>query len=122
MEVEATGYCSCGRCCNWRRNWWGQPVIASGPRRGQFKAVGVTASGTQARPGTIAADPTVLPFGTIVYVPGYGWGRVEDTGRDIRGNRIDLFFERHEDAMAWGHRRVRIRVWKPSPVLRSAVR
>ena len=111
---EATAYCPCGQCCGWRRNWLFRPVIASGPHRGKPKAVGITASGTEARPGTIAADTRVLPFGTILYVPGYGYGRVEDTGGDIKGNRIDLFYRSHDDALEWGRKKVRCKVWKPA--------
>lgn len=114
LVLEATAYCPCGSCCGWRRNWLFRPVIASGPHRGKPKAVGITASGTEARPGTIAADTRVLPFGTILYVPGYGYGRVEDTGGDIKGNRIDLFYRSHDDALDWGRRKVRCKVWKPA--------
>ena len=113
LLLEATAYCPCGRCCNWHRNWLLRPVIASGPNRGRSKAVGITASGTEARPGTVAADTRVLPFGTILYVPGYGYGRVEDTGGDIKGNRIDLFHRTHAEALEWGRRKVRCQVWKP---------
>lgn len=113
VVLEATAYCPCGACCGWRRDWLFRPVIASGPNRGRPKAVGITASGTRAQPGTIAADPRVLPFGTILYVPGYGYGRVEDTGGDIKGNRIDLFYHRHDDALDWGRKKVRCKVWKP---------
>jgi len=90
-------------------------VIASGPHRGRPKAVGITASGTKAGPGTVAADPKLLPFGTIVYVPGYGYGRVEDTGGAIKGHRLDLYYHRHCDALRWGRRRVRVHVWRTTP-------
>ena len=73
--LEVTGYCPCGSCCGWKRNWFFRPVIASGPAKGKPKAVGITASGARARPGTIAADRSLFPFGTIMYVPGYGYGR-----------------------------------------------
>ncbi len=57
--------------------------------------------------GTIAADTKHYPFGTRMHVPGYGWGVVRDRGRDIKGpNRIDLFFEYHDDARRWGRRKV----------------
>lgn len=113
LEVEATGYCACGQCCNWRRTWWGRPVIAAGPSRGRSKAVGITSSGARARRGTVAADISVLPYGTILDVPGYGWGIVEDAGGAIRGHHIDLYFERHSEALAWGRRRLRVRCWRP---------
>lgn len=112
MTLEATAYCPCGACCNWRRDWRFRPVIASGPNRGAPKAIGITASGAMARPGTIAADPKVLPFGTLLYIPGYGYGRVEDTGGAIKGNRIDLYYDRHGDALRWGRRTLRAYVWR----------
>jgi len=113
MLLETTGYCPCGKCCNWRRNWYGRPVIASGPMRGKPKRVGWTASGTRAHHGTIAADTSVFPYGTIMYVPGYGFGRVEDTGSALKGNHIDLFFRHHSQAVKWGRRRLRVKVWPP---------
>lgn len=83
--------------------------------KGQPKQVGVTASGTRARPGTIAADPKFYPFGTVMYVPGYGYGRVEDTGGDIKGPaRIDLFYRTHQRALRWGRQTVDVRVWPAS--------
>ncbi len=111
VRMEVTGYCPCGTCCGWRRNWLFRPVLSSGPRRGKPKAVGVTASGTQAGPGTIAADPRILPFGTRLYVPGYGYGIVEDTGEDIRGHRLDVFFKRHAKALAWGRKTLPVKIW-----------
>lgn len=90
----------------------GQPVFSSGPNKGKPKEVGVTASGTKAKHGTIAADTAVLPFGTIVYVPGYGYGRVEDRGGAIKGHKLDLWFHSHEVAKKWGRKRIQVRVWR----------
>lgn len=115
MSMEVTAYCNCGICCNWERNWFGlgQAVHKSGPNKGKPKEIGLTASGTRAKHGTIAADTTVLPFGTIIEVPGYGYGRVEDRGGAIKGNKLDLWFPTHESALHWGRQRVTVRVWKP---------
>jgi 3D (Asp-Asp-Asp) domain-containing protein len=113
VTMEVTAYCDCGKCTNWKRNWLFRPVIASGPNKGERKKVGITASGTKARPGTIAADTAHYPFGTIMYVPGYGYGRVEDRGRAIKGNRLDLFYKKHKDALEWGRQTVRVKVWLP---------
>ena len=110
--LETTGYCSCGRCCGWERNWLFRPVSSSGPNRGAPKPVGVTASGVRAKNGTIAADTTLFPFGTVMYVPGYGYGRVEDRGSGIKGYRIDLYFRSHSDALAWGRAKKEVTVWK----------
>jgi 3D (Asp-Asp-Asp) domain-containing protein len=54
---------------------------------------GRTYSGTSVRHGTLAVDPSLIPLGTDVYIPGYGVGRAEDIGGAIKGNRIDLGFE-----------------------------
>ena len=61
--------------------------------------------------GTIAADTRYYPFGTRMYVPGYGWGVVEDRGGAIKGpTRIDLYYSSHEDALEWGRRKVRVTI------------
>jgi 3D (Asp-Asp-Asp) domain-containing protein len=112
--MTVTGYCKCGSCCNWRRTWYGRPVIASGSRKGKRKAVGITASGTKARVGTIAADTTRYPFGTIMHIEGYGYGRVEDRGGAIKGEHIDLFFRSHQTALQWGKKRMAVTVWFPA--------
>jgi len=113
LQMKVTGYCPCGECCNWRRTWYGRAVIASGSHAGQPKAVGITASGKRAGRGTIAADTNVLPMKTPIYVPGYGYGTVEDTGGAIQGRRLDLFFSTHEQARQWGVKRLNVRVQKP---------
>lgn len=67
-----------------------------------------------AEKGTIAADTRYYPFGTEMYVPGYGWGRVEDRGGAIKGpNRIDLYFDSHSEALQWGRRKVKVDIYKP---------
>jgi len=115
MTMETTAYCPCGICCGWKRSWWrlGRPVHTTGPQRGQRKAVGITASGTRARRGTVAADTRVLPMGTIVHVPGYGWGRVEDRGSAIQGNKLDLYHRTHQQALEWGRQHKQVRIWYP---------
>jgi 3D (Asp-Asp-Asp) domain-containing protein len=113
VQLEITGYCHCGECCGWKRNLWGRPVYAYGPRAGQPKEVGITASGTRVRPGTIAADTRLYPFGTILYVPGYGYGVVEDRGGAIQGHKIDLYFRTHRQAREWGRQHRPVQVWLP---------
>jgi 3D (Asp-Asp-Asp) domain-containing protein len=115
VDMETTGYCKCGHCCGWERNWRLQPVFTSGSSKGKPKEVGVTASGTRADWGTIAADPKVYPFGTIMYIPDYGWGRVEDVGSAIKGQHIDLYFPSHKQALKWGRVQKEVKIWKPSP-------
>ncbi len=64
-----------------------------------------TATGTYPEHGTIAVDPEVIPYGTEMYIPGYGKGTAEDTGATMRNAttpHIDLYFDTHSEAMAWG--------------------
>ncbi len=123
VRMEVTGYCSCGTCCGWKRNWRGQAVIASGPNRGKPKAIGITASGTRAKPGTLAADTRHYPFGTVMYIPGYGYGVVEDRGGAIKGrHKLDLYFNTHRQGIDWGRKRVEVVVFPPGtpPIPKNA--
>jgi 3D (Asp-Asp-Asp) domain-containing protein len=88
-----------------------RPVYTSGPLKGKRKEVGVTASGTKARHGTIAADTRRYPFGTVMYIEGYGGGQVEDQGGAIKGDHIDLFFPTHREALIWGKRYKWVKIW-----------
>ena len=114
--MVVTGYCKCGECCSWHRNWYGMPIVSRGPDKGKRKLVGVTAGGSRASVGTIAADTSVYPFGTVMYVEGYGYGRVEDRGSAIKGNHIDLFFRSHRQARQWGRKTMRVKIWLPRQV------
>ena len=51
-----------------------------------------------------------------MYVPGYGYGRVEDVGTAIKGEHIDVFFKDHGDALRWGSRKLKVTVWVPKAV------
>ena len=65
------------------------------------------------RPGTIAADTKYYPFGTVMYVEGYGKGVVEDRGSAIKGqDRIDLFFRSHRKALKWGRKKIMVKIKK----------
>jgi 3D (Asp-Asp-Asp) domain-containing protein len=113
--MEITGYDQGKKSCNWKRNWLFRPVIARGPSKGRPKKVGVTASGTKAKPKrTIAADTRHYPFGTVIYVPGWGYGRVEDRGGAIKGpDKLDLFFGSRKKALQWGRRHKKVKIWIP---------
>jgi 3D (Asp-Asp-Asp) domain-containing protein len=67
-----------------------------------------TATGARARHGVVAVDPSVIPLGTRLYVPGYGHAIAADTGGAVRGNHVDLCFDTVEEARAWGRRSVTI--------------
>ncbi len=73
---------------------------------------GITASGTKARVGVVAVDPTVIPLGTKLYIEyadgtgSYGYATAEDTGSAIKGNRIDLFFNTYQECINFGRRSV----------------
>ena len=115
VVMETTAYCACKKCCGWKRKYGcflGPAVYAGGPRKGERKKVGITADGSKAKNGTIAADTRRYAFGTIMYVPGYGWGEVHDKGSAIKGNRLDLFFSSHKKALEWGRRTVKVRVYR----------
>lgn len=75
--------------------------------------MGITSSGAMARPGTIAADTTLYPYGTVMHVPGYGYGRVEDTGGAVKGRHLDLYRPNHWFARHWGVRAKQVKVWLP---------
>ena len=63
---------------------------------------GVTSIGIVPYHGIIAVDPSEIPYGTKVYIPGYGFAMAGDCGGAIRGNRIDLFMDSYNDAIQWG--------------------
>jgi 3D (Asp-Asp-Asp) domain-containing protein len=68
---------------------------------------GITATGTTVQKGTVAVDPSVIPLGTRMYIPGYGYGVAADTGGAIIGNIIDLGYGPN-DAWDWYSRYVDI--------------
>ena len=84
---------------------------------GQF-ADGITASGYSVLTNAMklaAADTSVLPFGTLLSVPGYHDSRavpVLDRGGVIKGHRLDVLFPTHEAALQWGVRRLEVTMWE----------
>lgn len=106
-RMTVTAYDAGQKSTGWEYRFWDiffTPVYAYGPSKGKKKEVGVTSSGKKAKKGTLAADITRYPYGTQMYVPGYGWGEVQDTGSAIKGDHIDVFFPDEKDAIAWGRR------------------
>jgi len=113
--MVVTAYCACQKCCGWKRSVWNCclfPVYSSGPLKGKRKKVGITSDGTKARKGVIAADISKYPYGTEMYIPGYGWGVVHDKGKDIKGNHIDIFFSSHKKALEWGRKKLYVIILK----------
>lgn len=76
-----------------------------------YSMPGHTASGLPVGWGVVAVDPSVIPLGTRMYVPGYGDAVAADTGGAIIGDRIDLWFPTLAQAYAWGERLVTITVY-----------
>jgi len=93
MNVSA--YCPCTKCCG-------------------KNAQGITASGkpvTYAAGRFVAADTSLLPFGTRLHIPGYHDGapvEVIDRGGAIKGLKLDVFFATHEEALQWGRRSIAV--------------
>lgn len=98
IEATATAYCSCEICCGeWALN--------------RPDGIVYTASGAEAVQGvTIAADWSIYPPGTVLFVEGLGEYIVQDRGGAIKGLKIDVYFEDHEAALQFGRQEVRIKV------------
>lgn len=91
MTVIATAYCPCERCCG---KW----------------ADGITASGVKAKANrTIAVDKNIIPLGTSVIINDKIYV-AEDTGSAIKGNKIDIYFDSHEQALEFGRQTIEIEV------------
>ncbi|WP_301539292.1 3D domain-containing protein [Bacillus sp. WMMC1349] len=77
---------------------------------------GLTYSGVKVKRdlySTVAADLSVFPIGTILFIPNYGYGVVADTGSAIKGNRLDLYYETVEDVYnEWGKKTLDVYVIK----------
>lgn len=71
---------------------------------------GITAMGIPATYGVAAVDPSVIPLGSRLYVPGYGEAIAADTGGAIYGYRIDLCMESYDQAMSFGRRVITVYV------------
>ena len=85
-------------------------VVATGYTPGDPGCTGITYTGTKASRGTIAVDPKVIPFGTKLYIPGYGYGVAADTGGAIKGNKIDLCYETRAEALNWSIKNITVYV------------
>lgn len=94
--MTVTAYCPCRVCC------------------GKWAAYRTTASGHRIRPGDrFVAAAGHVAFGTRIVVPGYHGDQaveVRDRGRLITGNRLDVFFHSHREAVEWGVRRIEVTI------------
>ncbi len=94
------------------------PPPAPPPQSGQQMTVsstgyclkGTTATGIPVGWGVVAVDPSVIPLGTRMFVPGYGEGVAADTGSAVRGAMIDLWFPTCAQALGWGRKTVTITI------------
>ena len=74
-----------------------------------YSGDGITATGTVPRWGTIAVDPTIIPYGTKVYIPQFNeYFIAEDCGGGIKGNKIDIFMNSESQCDNWGKRNIDI--------------
>lgn len=109
LLVEATAYCpgTPGSGCPIRK---GHPSC-TGKYANGYTATGVRAKagdGTIEDPHIIAVDPKVIPLKTLVYIEGYGYARAEDVGGAIKGERIDLLFDTHKEALQFGRQKIEV--------------
>lgn len=78
-----------------------------GPHDNGWANAGTTKLGWRTRRGIVAVDPAVIPLRTLLFVEGYGLAWAGDTGGAIKGDRLDLCFNRTEEAVRWGRRTAR---------------
>lgn len=91
LTMVATGYDGCYEC---NKPYYGQPSY----------------TGLPLERGIVAVDPQIIPMGTRLYVEGYGEAIAADQGNAIKGNRIDLFFDSHQEALNFGKKTVQVTI------------
>lgn len=79
------------------------------------KAGSLTASGlaVERNPkgiSTVSVDPTVIPFGTYLYIEGYGYALAADKGSAIKGNEVDVYFATSSECNNWGRQNVKVTI------------
>jgi uncharacterized protein YabE (DUF348 family) len=110
MTAEATAYCpgTPGSGCPIDERGAAQ---CTGFYNDGYTFTGVKAKagdGTRESPHIIAVDPRLIPLKSLVYLEGYGYARAEDTGSAIKDAAIDLLFDTHREALAFGRKRIRV--------------
>lgn len=103
--------------------------VAANSRAGEYEdfeataycVYGITYSGVRVKRGIVAADPKVLPIGSVIEVLAgdyTGIYTVMDTGGLIKGRIIDIYMPEYEEAIQFGRQQVRLRVlrrgWAPA--------
>lgn len=92
ISLVATGYCPCAKC---NYPYSGKPSYLGYPLK----------------KGIVAVDPRVIPMGSKLYIEGYGSAIAADQGNAIKGNRVDLCFSTHQQALNWGIKKVQVTVY-----------
>jgi len=90
--ANVSAYCACVKCCG--------------------KTNGITASGAKAKANHTIAAPSTYKFGTKIEIAGMGVYTVEDRGGAITGNKLDIYFDSHSEALKFGRKQLQIRVVK----------
>lgn len=104
MTVTATAYCACEVCC------------------GRWSKYKKTATGTSAMSDGVAVDPSYIPLGSRIDIPkeyynrgpnnNGSWILCDDTGSSIKGLKIDLRFSNHNQAILFGKKKIKVRIWQ----------
>lgn len=95
-EFIATAYCACEKCCGkWALN---RPngIVKGATGRELISNY------------SIAVDPKVIPYGTLVYDENGNEYRADDCGGAVKGNHIDIYMNSHEAARNWGKQTIKI--------------
>lgn len=96
-EFTLTAYCGCSKCSG----GWGSK----------------TATGTKCKAGrTIAVDPKVISYGSTLRINGHDY-TAEDCGGAIKGNRIDVYFDSHSEAIEFGRQKAKVYCKKPPKII-----
>jgi 3D (Asp-Asp-Asp) domain-containing protein len=75
----------------------------------------VTSLGYKPSKRYIAVDPKKIPYGSSVFIPGYGYATAGDTGGALRsydGYAIDVYMDKHKDAINWGVKHLKVEVFR----------
>ncbi|MEH7454321.1 3D domain-containing protein [Gottfriedia acidiceleris] len=101
VTVTATGYTA------------GRESTGKSPKDHSY---GITYSGVEVKRdlfSTIAADLNVFPIGTVLFIPGYGYGVVADKGAAVKGHHLDLYFQTVGDVFEhWGKKKLAVYIIK----------